>query len=290
MGDERDTHSTATSGWQEFQSRDVRSFDMPAAQQGGSSGGRVANPPRLSDPSLGLSSCSTRADQPSAAAIGDRVEQGEQPTTPRGGNSSGSFFSSGNREAGHDSAATAGASLSSQQQVLPVLPGITVYQASTSAAMAGGSGDAAQRQPVSGGSSTGVLAPALNASTGGRGFSPSDTASVRSGVGSPVSQLAARASAVAAAVAAAAAAGEGGNLGAGTSVLPTSGSSSSFNSGQNDSAAFATSGSNLPSDAALFSRSGWASMHPQQQQQQAAHQSNVGARGGGYDHGPKSLF
>jgi hypothetical protein len=57
---------------------------------------------------------------------------------------------------------------------------------------------------------------------------------------------------------------------------------------QNDSAAFATSASNLASDAALFSRSGWASMHPQQQQQHMAWQLNVGS-GGGDDDGPMSL-
>jgi hypothetical protein len=79
-----------------------------------------------------------------------------------------------------------------------------------------------------------------------------------------------------------------------------SGSSNALGGGGNQggglepSGAFATSGSNLPSEAALFSRSGWASMHqPQQQQQQLMMgQWSVGRQGVNWhdQFGPASLF
>lgn len=65
-------------------------------------------------------------------------------------------------------------------------------------------------------------------------------------------------------------------------------------SGQTDSVAYATSASNLPSDAALFSRSGWAAMHPAQQPAEQGPQLqghwSAGGRGGMRDYGPVSLF
>jgi hypothetical protein len=140
------------------------------------------------------------------------------------------------------------------------------------------------------------------------GSDGSDSPAARSVADSPVSRLAAQARATAAAVAAVAnsaascsattSAAESSNRLEGLPRSPANAgsSSSSFLSGQNDSAGYATSASSLPSDAALFSRSGWAAMnHHQQQQpgsqeQQLQGQWSAGGRGGMRDYGPVSLF
>lgn len=290
---EEEVRRSAVGSWQQFQQqRGVHSFDAPRGKASGGNGSSGVGTGRS-----GVASSST-------AVVGDRVgagasSSGEPTETPRAGRHSrdaaGSFFGSSSQQHtqgllgdGHLGAGEAG------QQVVPVM-GSSVQDGPSAAA-------AASASPVIQTGSSATAAPPVAASmaaAGGAGPSPGDT----DRVSSPISQLAARASAVAAAVAAAASAAEAGEVAGASSRLlqATSSSSNSFNSSQNNSAAFATSASNLASEAALFSRSGWASMDPQhqhhqqqpanQQQQQLAGQFSAGGRGSSdwYVSGPMSL-
>jgi len=262
---------------QQQQQRHVKSFELSGVgASGGGAGGRLSDPSSSILRGLGASGSTAGT----AAAAGADVGASELPVTPRFSHSSSTAGS--NRNEVFNSSMAAAEALQNDSSS----GGTNSRQAELSA---NSNTSPAGQQPTSGLGS--LPSPGFSASE--PGVTPAGPGVGSQGpVSSPVSHLAAKASAVAAAVAAAAAASAAGSPRDAASQLQGTAGDQGGNgsSGNNSSSAM------FASDAALFSRSGWAGLHmphqQQQQQQQLMGQWSFSRRegGGGDSHGPTSLF